>query len=254
MYKYVFFVAMFFVFNLDAQLINNTHHFKNCKETYKVQGDTCVDHELKNFIYEKIIKSIPENELAGKKNLKLNLNIDSTSSITSCFLSWSEGPKYFIKDVQTKFKKVQDFICTSKVSVHYTISENRSKNEAKIYSHLEQIFKVVEVMPSSEECKLGGFIVNDCSKTKLFSEIRKNLPNNNLNTGTIVFAMTIQNDGYIGDVQIYKNMAGENADKLLLEALNKLKKQKMRFIPGFQRNGPVDVLLTLTYDFDASKK
>ena len=49
-------------------------------------------------------------------------------------------------------------------------------------------------------------------------------------------------------------MAGENADKLLLEALNKLKKQKMRFIPGFQRNSPVDVLLTLTYDFDASKK
>lgn len=254
MYKYVFFVAMFFVFNLDAQLINNKHHFKNCKETFMVQGDTCVDYELKNFIYEKIIKSIPENDLAGKKNLKLNLRIDSTSSITSCFLSWSNGQKYLIKDIKTNLKKVQDFICSNEVSVHYSISENRSKNEAKIYSYSDQIFKVVEIMPSSDECPLGGFNFNECSKTKLFTEIRKNLPNNNLNTGTIVFAITIQNDGFISDVQIYKNMAGENADKLLLEALNKLKKQKMRFIPGFQRNGPVDVLLTLTYDFDASKK
>ena len=256
MYKYVFIVATLYVHNLSGQIFENISYFGKCKETYKLKGDTCNQYEMKSFIYENVLGTIPEKDFIDKKNLKLNLRIDSTSYITSCFLTWKDGKKYNLSDVQIERKKIDDFNADKEIIVHYSIDNHQNiSSNTLIYNYSGEIFKVVGQMPLLDFCDFGFLKIDDCALEKLFEAINKNMQSTaEINTGKVVFGMIIQNDGYIGDIQIYKNMAGENADKLLLEALNKLKNQKLRFTPGFHVNKPVDVLLTITYDFDASKK
>lgn len=257
MYKYVFIIATFYFHSLSGQIFeNNLSYFEKCKVTYKLQGDTCNQLEMKHFIDENVLSNIPEKDFIGKNNLKLNLRIDSASNITSCFLTWNNGKKYYLSDVQIERKKLQDFNTEKETLVHYSIDNHQNfSSNTLIYNYSGEIFKVVRQMPLLDFCDFGLTKIDDCALKKLFKAVNKNMERTvEINSGKVVFGMIIQNDGYIGNIQIYKNMAGENADKLLLEALNKLKNQKLRFTPGFHIDIPVDVLLTLTYDFAAYKK
>ncbi|MEZ4909371.1 MAG: hypothetical protein R2774_00780 [Saprospiraceae bacterium] len=242
--------------HLQSQIFPSTGYFTNCNESYKMFGDTCFDFQMRKFIEEKIINTLPEKEIMDKKNLKLHLIIDSTSSITHTFLTWGENYKYHKKDIKVPIKKIKDYITKKEVIAHYTFPTE--KKAASIYCSSEMIFKVVEVMPSFDSCYFESKQKTNCAYTTLFNAMNTHIKSMNKQnwkefSGKVVFGMIIKSSGYIGECQIYKNLAGNNADSTILLALEKVKKDKMQFMPGFQRNQPADVLVTVEYDFATLK-
>ncbi|MFZ1560212.1 MAG: hypothetical protein WAT37_09810 [Saprospiraceae bacterium] len=259
MQKFIILIFIILPFCLNGQFSSAKYYFEKCKDKNKIQEEKCTNAEMSKWIYDNIIKKIPQTDLKDKKKLALSIKIDTLGIINNCVLSWKENNRYFIKDIPVKNNKIVGFITESLLNATYTFNETLTPDESLVYIRDNEIFKIVEIMPSLDSCLFTADMkVNDCAKSALFSAIKKNIvyskeaKENNV-SGKIPFGLVIDLDGCLGDVNIYKQTLGNGAEEALVRAIQELKKQKFRVLPGFQRSMPVNVLLTLQYPFDISK-
>ncbi len=258
MQKYIILFLISLPFCLAGQLFPTKYYFGKCKDKDKIQEERCTKAEMSKWIYDNIIIKIPQKDKKDKTKLALSLKIDTLGIISSCVLSWKADNRFFIKDIAVKNNKIAGFNTASVVNVTYTFSETLTTDESLVYMRNDEIFKVVERMPSLDSCLFNsGMNSNDCAKSALISAIKKNIIYSkealeNKTNGIIPFYIVINLDGYIGEVNVYTKSLGSGAEESLLKALEELKKQKMRFLPGFQRSKPVNVLVGLKYPFDVS--
>ena len=259
MQKFIILICIILPISLMGQFNSTKYFFEKCKDKNKIQEEKCTNAEMSKWMYDNIIIKIPQKELMDKNKLALSIKIDTHSIINNCVLSWKENNRYFLKDIALKNNKIAGFITESLLNVTYTFNETLTTDESLVYIRGNEIFKVVEIMPSLDSCLFTlDMKLNDCAKSSLFSAIKKNMVYtkatiDNKSSGNIPFGLVIDLDGYLGDVNIYKKNLGNGAEEALVSAIQELKKQKFRLLPGFQRSKPVNVLLTLQYPFDVSK-
>jgi hypothetical protein len=231
---------------LLSQLNKSSYSFDECIQNNQIDK-TCNDLKMKNFIFEQIIKNIPESELQGKKNLILNLTTNKDSEITQLILSWKDetGP-YLLKTLKTNVKKIQNFNSTEDFNAVYRFSENLDSETAKIYLQHTPWYTRVEVMP-----KIDFEIIN--------SEIEKNIKygdeaiKNNY-AMSLAYRIFIDMQGYLVKVEVPNQDIKYDVDKAFMLAFEKIIASKLKFQPGFQRHSPVNVFTISYFPLSAEKK